>query len=297
MRLQCWWVTTNPNYWTWDNMFSNVDGEVFFWRGKIVNNFKVIREGDLIFGYQSSPVREIVTLAYVEKELHESLEFQGEGIVLRGIGDGLLENPVKWDEIRDVIPGSEPLRCNAQGTLFKLTDEEARKLAILVKQAGNRIKIPNRLDSIEEFFNNSVYGDRLEAEAKMVPLESNKCETPPPKPYSLSEKNLEHFVIERLNQIEAGLSYIGNQISNEAGRIDILCKDKNGRHVVIELKRGETDDQVVGQVLRYIGWVREKYNEEDVRGIIIVGKKNKYLEYAVSSLPNVELKEFSLSIS
>jgi hypothetical protein len=278
-------------------MFSNVDGEVFFWRGKIVNNFSIIRKGDLIFGYQSSPVREIVALACVAKELHESLKFQGEGIVLKGIGGGLLEHPVKWDEIRDTIPDSEPLRCNAQGTLFKLTDEEARKLAILVKQAGNRIKIPNKLNIIERFFSGALYSGRLEEETDIAALKNKKNEIPPPKSYSLSEKDLEHFVIERLDQIEAGLSYIGNQISNEAGRIDILCKDKNGRHVVIELKRGETDDQVVGQVLRYIGWVREKYNEENVRGIIIVGKKNKYLEYAVSSLPNVELKEFSLSIS
>jgi len=278
-------------------MFSNVNGEVFFWRKKIINNFSLVRNGDLVFGYQSSPVREIVTLAYVVKELHESLDFQGEGIVLKGLGDGLLKNPIKWDEIRNIIPDSEPLRCNAQGSLFTLTDEEAKKLAILVKQAGNEIDIPDNLQKIIEFFKSAGYAGRLKEKPRTAPLENANNESLPTKSYSISEKNLEHFVIERLDQIEAGLSYIGNQISNEAGRIDILCKDKNGRHVVIELKRGETDDQVVGQVLRYIGWVREKYNEENVRGIIIVGKKNKYLEYAVSSLPNVELKEFSLSIS
>lgn len=36
-------------------------------------------------------------------------------------------------------------------------------------------------------------------------------------------------------------------------------------------------DQVVGQILRYMGWVKETHRTEKVRGIIIVGRKEQAL--------------------
>ena len=49
-------------------------------------------------------------------------------------------------------------------------------------------------------------------------------------------------------------------------------------------------DQVVGQILRYMGWVREAY-PESVRGIIIVGKKDDALRYALKATSGIEAKE------
>ena len=46
--------------------------------------------------------------------------------------------------------------------------------------------------------------------------------------------------------------------TGDAGAIDILAVDRQTRDfVVIELKRNRTSDQVVGQLLRYMGWVRQ----------------------------------------
>ena len=75
--------------------------------------------------------------------------------------------------------------------------------------------------------------------------------------------------------------------TSDAGIIDILAKEKNtGKWVVIELKKGKTSDAVVGQILRYIGWVDKNLVEADegVKGIIIVKEIDRKMKYALSPL-------------
>ena len=52
---------------------------------------------------------------------------------------------------------------------------------------------------------------------------------------------------------------------------------------MVELKKTQGTDQVVGQTLRYMGWVREEYPENKVRGVIIVPKKDEALRYALNA--------------
>jgi len=70
------------------------------------------------------------------------------------------------------------------------------------------------------------------------------------------------------------------------GYIDILAKDSKGNFIIFELKKGRKNDEVIGQILRYIGWVRKNLvtKGENVRGIIVVGKENKRLELALSEV-------------
>lgn len=112
----------------------------------------------------------------------------------------------------------------------------------------------------------------------------------------LAEQNLEAIVVHQLEEIEPGLKLMKRQLSTAAGRLDLLCKDNQERYVVVELKRGQGTDQVVGQILRYMGWVQESYKTDQVRGIIIVGKKDQALSYAVKAVPNIQVREFKLSI-
>jgi RecB family endonuclease NucS len=74
--------------------------------------------------------------------------------------------------------------------------------------------------------------------------------------------------------------------TEEVGYIDLLAKNSKGNFVVIELKKGRRDDEVIGQVLRYMGWVRKnlcKKNEE-VHGLIVVGERDKKLNYALEEI-------------
>ena len=59
--------------------------------------------------------------------------------------------------------------------------------------------------------------------------------------------------------------------------------------VVVELKRGKSSDRVVGQILRYMGWVREQLaNDRGVSGIIITHEYDDQVRYAIAELPKVE---------
>ena len=119
------------------------------------------------------------------------------------------------------------------------------------------------------------------------------------------EKDLQNFLAKNLSLIEPGLSlYMEEEISGiefPAGNrsIDILAIDNKNNYVVIELKVSRGYDRVVGQILRYMAWIRKNHAEEGqkVRGIIIAREISDDLLLACSETTNVELYEYNLSIT
>lgn len=89
----------------------------------------------------------------------------------------------------------------------------------------------------------------------------------------------------------------GRQYGTGVGIIDFLCEDKASNElVVVELKRGKSSDHVVGQVLRYMGWVREHLaGERGVSGIVITHEYDDRVRYAVAELPRVEAWTYEVS--
>jgi len=129
----------------------------------------------------------------------------------------------------------------------------------------------------------------------LVPNQSNTKPQPPRGRVLLHERNLEDFLVHQLGHIESGLRLEARQLSTSAGRIDLLCRDSEGHFVVVELKRNRGSDQVVGQLLRYMGWVKQEHPGQRVRGIIVCERADEALEYAASAAPDVLVKKFRLS--
>ena len=68
--------------------------------------------------------------------------------------------------------------------------------------------------------------------------------------------------------------------------------------VVIELKKGRESDRVVGQTLRYMGWVAENLcpEGEDVKGLIICREVDERLEFALKMVQSmIQVKRYSVS--
>lgn len=122
------------------------------------------------------------------------------------------------------------------------------------------------------------------------------------------ESHLEQFLVRNWESTELGKKYelieqdgdlVSPQYRTEVGSIDLLVKDKDTKqYVVIELKKGQTSDDTVGQVARYMGWVKRKLaNGNEVKGIIIARSNDPKLQYALLEMRNVELFVYKVSFA
>lgn len=125
------------------------------------------------------------------------------------------------------------------------------------------------------------------------------------------EAHLEDFIIENWDNLELGKKYVlldndGDMISKQyptdVGPIDILARSKDGKEwLVIELKKGRSGDQIVGQVQRYMGWVLgnriESGDGELVKGLIILKTADKKVEYALKVTKDIELMTYTVNFS
>ncbi len=96
---------------------------------------------------------------------------------------------------------------------------------------------------------------------------------------------------------EPGAEELGYEYQTGVGRIDLLARKRDGRGwLVIEIKRGRSSDAVVGQILRYMGWVKQHLAGpgESVRGLVISRDADPQLHYALASVPNIELRVYEI---
>ena len=120
----------------------------------------------------------------------------------------------------------------------------------------------------------------------------------------LQERLIEDFLEKRMGVIEEGLELVANgrQFTTEVGRIDLLARDPTGGFVVVELKKGRLEDEVVGQCLRYMGWVRANLSPNNiVRGIIVGRSTSNKLMMAIHGMQHAEnklikIRQFSLDV-
>lgn len=121
------------------------------------------------------------------------------------------------------------------------------------------------------------------------------------------EKHLEDFLVENWAQTDLGKEYsiyeeegerVGQQYQTDTGPIDILAisKDKK-RLLVVELKKGRASDAVVGQVLRYMGYVKEELAEESqsVKGVIIAQEDDQKIRRALMVTTNIDFYRYQVS--
>ena len=72
------------------------------------------------------------------------------------------------------------------------------------------------------------------------------------------EEGLEDWLESDISMLDPDLLVIGRQVRTDfGGLIDLLCIDKVGDAVVIELKKGRTPREVTAQTLDYASWVKD----------------------------------------
>jgi len=119
------------------------------------------------------------------------------------------------------------------------------------------------------------------------------------------EAQLRDFIVENLSRIpidgrrldlfsdssgQSGVEYV-----TPIGRIDILAVDAEGSLLIFELKLERGPDRALGQLARYMGWVRAHLAQgRPVSGVIVASSIDERLRYAASVIPNVILLEYEI---
>jgi len=121
------------------------------------------------------------------------------------------------------------------------------------------------------------------------------------------EKHLEDFLVQNWDKTLLGKKYkiyevdgelVGQQYPSDTGNIDILAISKDGKEIlVIELKKGRASDVVVGQVQRYMGYIKEELleNWQTVRGAIIALEDDLRIKRALSVVNNIDFYKYEVS--
>lgn len=121
------------------------------------------------------------------------------------------------------------------------------------------------------------------------------------------EEHLEEFLVQNWKQTDFGKNYdifeedgeiAGQQYPTDTGPIDILAISKNKKELlVVELKKGRASDSVVGQVQRYMGFVKEELAESNqtVRGVIIASEDHLSIRRALQVTQNIDFYKYQVS--
>ena len=120
------------------------------------------------------------------------------------------------------------------------------------------------------------------------------------------ENHLEQFLVANWDQTVFGDKYDlykssntpdGRQFGTDTGPIDILAISKNKKsYLVVELKRERATDNVVGQILRYMDYIKKNVanSEQTVRGVVVANRSSRGLERALSMVDDIDLFYYDL---
>lgn len=119
-----------------------------------------------------------------------------------------------------------------------------------------------------------------------------------------AEIELEDFLERHWNKtsFSVGYDFVSRQMTlDDAGRLDILAKSKDGKeYLIIELKLGRASDRVVGQLQAYMGYfLTSGYcaNGETVRGIIIGSSDDPKIRHALKVTKNIEFYVYEMQFN
>ena len=122
-----WWLNANPKIWRIDSYelgdiqsytSHNDKGN----KRRIYKYFEEAKPGDLVIGYESTPVKQIKAIFEITEGLHID---DNEGEIINFEIKEIVKDPISWDELKET-KGLENCEVfiNNQGSLFSLTADE-----------------------------------------------------------------------------------------------------------------------------------------------------------------------------
>lgn len=162
------------------------------------------------------------------------------------------------------------------------------------------------LDAVWWFLHSDAEGEDTDQPAPTTP--DAPAQTPNTKTTRFAlERHLHDYMFDNWDMLDLAQEWdiytrdgepeAGYEFRTPIGRIDLVAKHKREpRWLVIELKREKSSDAVVGQVLRYMGWVQKHLVEdgETVEGLVVATEGDPQLHYALTVVPSVSFKSYEV---
>jgi restriction system protein len=231
--------------------------------------------------------------------------------VSAGLACGMLWTIIKGIQIGDIVlcpDGKGSYYVGEVTSNYEYRNNEPYPHRRLVKWYTKTInredmsqELKNSSGSIGTVSNISKYNSEIESlisDSAPLKIISNDATIEDPSVFAL-EKHLEDFLIQNWSHTELGKKYdlftedgeiVGQQYPCDTGNIDILAISKDKKELlVIELKKGRASDVVVGQIQRYMGYVKDELIESNqtVKGIIIAFEEDLRIRRALSVTSNI----------
>lgn len=129
-----WWLNANPKIWSFSEI--NIGEEQSYTlyndngnKRRIFQNFLDAKPGDIIIGYESYPVKQVVAIGKITKEQ------DGDNLYFEKI-EGLT-NPIDYSRLKSCIELEKmEYFTNPQGSLFKLTKGEYEFIMDLIRESN-----------------------------------------------------------------------------------------------------------------------------------------------------------------
>jgi len=179
-----------------------------------------------------------------------------------------------------------------------------------IKREDMSDKLKHSSGSALTLCNLSPYSEEIKnllGDSSDITITSLNPEIEDPSEFAL-EKHLEDFLVTNWEQTELAEDFdiyeddefSGQQFPTDTGPIDILAVSKDRTELaVVELKKGRASDSVVGQVQRYMGYIKEEVAEENqtVKGIIIAFEDDLRIKRALSVTKDISFYRYRVNFS
>ncbi|GJQ05974.1 hypothetical protein CAPN010_01320 [Capnocytophaga cynodegmi] len=109
------------------------------------------------------------------------------------------------------------------------------------------------------------------------------------------EKDLQSSIINQIDILFPNYRIVEQEYEIEGKKIDILLA-KDNELLVIELKKDEANYKVFGQISMYIGLLKERYPNNEIKGCIIANSIDDSLVAACKTNENISLKVYLTQI-
>lgn len=85
-----------------------------------------------------------------------------------------------------------------------------------------------------------------------------------------TEEDLRQRILDDPDLVESGFRPLATERETSAGAVDVYGEDREGRTVVLELKRKRVGPDAVGQLVRYVEALRrELHTDAEIRGVLV----------------------------